>query len=154
MSVVLWLLVLAAFFQPSAARRLGAFLFVALAVCHDVFFRSLDGFEYYFSAAMFDLFAIVGLSAIRPVTKMAIRLQIICGVSIAYNLGGFILWFLYLPPFAYNTCYLFLYAVAAYVLLLRGHANVGGGAVLSGGAGFHKLVGAGRVIHSKNEGAL
>lgn len=138
MSVILGALVLAAFFQPSRARLVGALWFVSCAVLHDVFFSPLTGFEYYFSAALFDLFAIIGLASVRPITKMAIRLQIICGVSIAYNLGGFVLWFLYLPPFAYNTCYLFLYAVAAYVLLLRGHANVGGGAIRGGGAGVYQ----------------
>lgn len=147
---MLWALLIAAFYQPNTPRKFGAFVFVVPAILHDLFLGDLGGFEYYFSAALFDLFACAGLAAIRPVTKMAIRLQIICGVSIAFNLGGFVLWWLYMSPFAYNTCYLFLYAVAAYVLLLRGHANVGGGAVSRGGTGIFERVGSSWHVFIKN----
>jgi len=128
--------VIAAFLQPNAPRFFAAVAFVGVTLTHELFFPTLDGLNYYGSAALMDLSIIAITSGISPVPKMVLTLQKICLVSILANLAGWILWTLYYPPAAYDAALLALYVWALVSLINRSGLDVGGYTVASWGTCF------------------
>lgn len=125
---LIYALVVVAFIQPNAPRLFAAVSFVAIISLHEFLLSHLDGFQYYGSAALFDLLIIVLTSGINPVPKMVLSLHKVCITSILANLAGWLLWFLYYPPLAYDAAFVAIYAWALMTLIKRDglHGMVGG----------------------------
>jgi hypothetical protein len=119
-------IVIAAFFQPNAPRLFAAFCFAAFTLSHELFLSHLDGLAYYGSDALFELAIIILISGIDPVPRMVVALHKICMVAIVANLAGWVFWFFYLPPMAYDASFVVIYAWALTALLKRNGADVGG----------------------------
>lgn len=117
---------MAVFVQQNAPRLYAAFVFVGVTLLHDVAFSHLDGIAYYGSAALLDLAIMILLSGVHPLRKTVIRLQVICLISIIANMLGWLIWFVYLPPTAYNFTFFCLYLWALVELLKKDRDNVGG----------------------------
>lgn len=125
-SVLLAALALAALTQPTAPRLFAALIFVGVTLSHEFILSDLDGFAYYGSAALFDLCIIAATSGINPIPRMVITLHKICLISMGANLFGWILWFSYFPPDAYNALFSAIYLWALITLIIRGRVDVGG----------------------------
>ncbi len=125
-TVLIWLIIVMAFFQPNAPRLFAAITFVGITALHELFFSNYEGLYYYGGAALFDLFIIILISGINPVPKMVLTLQKICIVSMLVNLLGWILWFLYYPPLIYNVSFIGIYIWVLITLIKRTECYVGG----------------------------
>ena len=102
-------LVLLALSQPNTQRLYAASVFISITIGHDALLSKLDGLAYYGTAASLDLLIILITAGIDPVSKMVIRLQRVCIVSVLINLMGYAAWYLYMPPTVYNIAYCMLY---------------------------------------------
>lgn len=125
-TTLIFLIIVTAFFQPSAPRLFAALSFVGITALHELFFSDYEGLQYYGSAALFDLAIIILTSGINPVPKMVLSLHKICIVSIVANLLGWIMWFLYYPPMIYDLAFVAIYAWTLITLIKRNGLNVGG----------------------------
>ncbi len=123
---LMFALVAVAFIQPNAPRLFAAVVFVGVVSLHEALLSHLDGLQYYGSAALFDLLIIVLTSGINPVPRMVLSLHRLCIVSILLNMAGWVLWFFYFPPLAYDLAFVAVYAWALLILIKRDGANVGG----------------------------
>lgn len=132
------LVLLAAFMQPTPERAYAAGVFVSLTLVHEAALSHLEGFAYYGSAALFDLFVILATRAVRPLSQTIIDLHRLCLVCILLNLGGWVLWRSYSDPAAYNVAFLVVYAWALVIFSTRKRADVGGFAVGWRGAGLYR----------------
>lgn len=153
-TILIFLIIAIAFFQPSAPRLYAALVFVGVTTLHEVFFSNYEGLQYYGSAALFDLAVIVVASGINPVPKMVLNLQKICIVSIVANLAGWVMWFLYYPPLAYDLAFVVIYAWTLIVLIKRTGLNVGGYTVDSWATCFRFNRSAGHLYFNKNSGPI
>ena len=101
-------------------RASALLLFLLTSFIHHLILGSADGFLYYFSAALSDLFVIYALNRIKPAKMCVLYMQVICLAFAAVNFLGWVIWYLYYPPFVYNAiCYL-LYIIAIMIILKRG----------------------------------
>lgn len=126
LDIIMLALVVVSAFQPTREREYAAFLFTGFAVCHYVLMYDVDGWLYYFSAAALDaavVFFTLRLKIISPVIE---SIHSICYISIMMNFFGWLLWQLYLPPDAYNSAFLLIYAWAIMNLLRRETGDAGG----------------------------
>ena len=112
--------------QPTAQRIFAGAYFVLITLTHDIFLSSLDGFSYYGSAATGGLLAAVLMTGINPIPKIVLKLQVVCILSAILNFMGWVLWYLYLPPDAYNIAFICLYLYTVIILLSRDKEDVAG----------------------------
>jgi len=127
--ITTWLLgglALAAAMQPNAPRFFAAVLFVSATLLHELFLSDTEGALYYGTAALFDLAIIILTTGISPIPRMVIDLHKICMYSIVANFFGWVLWRNYLPPLAYDTAFVVVYAWALITLIKRNGHDVGG----------------------------
>lgn len=125
-TVLIGLIVVAAFIQPNAPRLFAALIYTGAMLLHEVIFADYVGLMYYGSAALLDLGIIVLTSGISPVPKMVLTLHKICLVSILANLAGWLMWYSYYPPLAYDAAFAVIYAWTLLTLINRDRLNVGG----------------------------
>lgn len=135
LSLLIAAICFAVLFQPTRERFVAGAAFAAFLVLHDLLLASADGFAYYGSAALVDLIIVALLHKIEPLPTMALALQRLCVVSIVTNFAGFLLWYNYSPPTAYNVAFLILNAWAVWILT-RDVRDVGDPADYRGGAGL------------------
>lgn len=95
----------------------GSAVFVLLSITH--YFTDFSGYGYYFSAALFDLIAVCLLNFVTY-NKTIYYLQLIALTSIILNFLGWVIWFFYFPPLAYDLAHTILYIIAVLVILRRG----------------------------------
>lgn len=100
--------------EKRKTNKIAIYTYVVLNFLHFLFFSDLRGDTYYLTASFFDFTIFICLSAIRGQTAWILQLTSI--VSLFVNLFGFIIWFLYWPPTAYNWAMLALYGVALYLI--------------------------------------
>lgn len=93
------------------ARNACGLLFVAASFLHSTFLAHLDGFLYYGSAALFAYLTLL-------LSSRSIVVQVICLISIALNMFGYMVWYLYIPPVIYNYNCFILYIVAAFIITM------------------------------------
>lgn len=117
--------IVVAFIQPSAPRLYAAVLFTAVILLHEFLLSDLEGLQYYGSAALFDLLIIGLTSGINPVPRMVLSLHRTCIASILVNSVGWVLWFFYFPPLAYDATFVLLYAWTLITFIKRDGDHVG-----------------------------
>ena len=120
------LMALSVLTQPNAPRLFAVLIFMAVTLSHDAIGGSMIGFWYYGSAALLDVGIIILTSGINPLPKMVVTLHRICMVSIAVNFFGWLMWYFYQPPTAYDSMFLVIYAWALMTFITRDTADVGG----------------------------
>lgn len=121
-TLLLFILLIVSALQRTDERQYAAMVFVSLAVIHHVFADNLNGWLYYFSAAMFDAFVVLFTLKLRILSRAIKTLHDICYASIVLNGLGWAAWMLYLPPDPYNASFIVLYSWAI-INLLRKDAN-------------------------------
>jgi len=132
-TLLLYALVAMAALQPNSPRFFAAILFTGVTLIHEWVLGSYGGFEYYGSAAIFDLFIIIVVGRVRPLSGMVLGLQKICVVSIFLNLVGWLMWVLYLPPLVYDTSYAGLYLWSLIIMMKRDTDDAMGSTGVVGG---------------------
>lgn len=124
--LLIYILTLAAVFQPDKERRAVAGVFCCATLCHELFLSDIDGFLYYGSAALFDLAIISILSKMHIISGIALKLQRICVVSIIVNFFGWACWYNYFSPVVYNLSFILIYLWVLALLLQRNtHFDLG-----------------------------
>lgn len=121
------LLMVAVFLQPNAPRFYAAVCFLAITLSHEGIAGHLTGLAYYGSAALFDLLIIILTAGINPVPRMVLWLHRVCMVSIVANGIGWVMWYAYWPPYAYDATFIVIYLWALVTLLERDAADDMGG---------------------------
>jgi len=115
--ILTFIILLIALVQPSEERRFSALLFSCLSLVHYFVFYDFDGLAYYGSAALFDLMVILFTVKLRITSTMICDLHNICIASILLNGIGWVMWMLYMPPYAYNASFVALYVFAVITLI-------------------------------------
>jgi len=117
MTVLIVLIVIAALFQDTPAKRLVATFLAALIVIHEVFFSDLSGFTYYLSAAILDLVFIAVVCRGKSVPLLGLILANLSLMSIGINFIGWACFIAYLEPTVYNGATNLLYFLTFLTLL-------------------------------------
>ena len=112
--------------QPTAPRFFAVAVFLCATLIHDMALTHLDGFLYYGSAALLDLFIIGVTSGIQPTPNLVIDLHRICMLSMVANLAGWLLWLAYFPPITYDVVFIGLYSWALWLFVKKDGCDVGG----------------------------
>ena len=110
-------------FQKSQQRLLLASFYVLINTAHLLLFTGLDGSSYYLVSALFDLLIMTSVSAIC--IPQTLSIQKLCIISITANFAGWLMWYLYLDPTAYNAVFIAIYIYAIMILTSRDKSNVG-----------------------------
>lgn len=92
--------------------------FASVCYGHDILLGWADGFAYHGSAALAGLLVVWLLRRGNP-TDVAVCLAFASVATVAGNLLGFVLWFLYLPPYAYNMFFIGVYLYALWVIITK-----------------------------------
>lgn len=124
-TVLIMLVVIATILQKDQANLSAALIITSLTLFHELFFSAYDGTKYYLSAALFDMAAIILLSRLNPLPKIALDLQIVSFVSILTNTMGWVVWFRYYPPVIYDLAYVVIYSWVLLLLIKRIRLHVG-----------------------------
>lgn len=122
-------LILLAHFQPNASRTCAAACFAGVSAAHGLLFWSLDGFSYYFSAALFNLATVALLNCVRPICRTTIQLQRIAFAMILANGLGALLWYYYFEPTFYNWAFAALYGWGCATIFPTGPRDKNGFAI-------------------------
>ena len=110
-------------FQKSQQRLLLASFYVLINTVHLLLFNGLDGSSYYVVSALFDLLVMTSVSAIC--IPQTLSIQKLCIISITANFAGWLMWYLYLDPAAYNAVFIAIYLYAIVILTSRDTSDVG-----------------------------
>ena len=110
-------------FQKSQQRLLLASFYVLINTVHLLLFNGLYGSSYYLVSALFDLLVMTSVSSIH--IPQTLSVQKLCIISIVANFAGWVMWFLYLDPAAYNVVFIAIYIYAIIILTSRDASDVG-----------------------------
>lgn len=116
-TLLIFIVGLCAIFQPTKARREAALVFIVITMLHELLFYDRVGLFYYGTAALFDVIIIVCTANLVVISGLVKSIHRISIASIVFNMSGWIMWRLYLPPVAYDMVFILLYAWAILVLL-------------------------------------
>lgn len=131
-SCLLGAIFLVSWIQPTKQRRISA-LVASIPTCwHHIGYLDVQGFAYYASAAVIDAGMIIALSFVRPVCALAIRLQVLCVISIALNTLGWILWQTGYVSTLYDGAYVIFYSYMLAIMIKRGYSKHVGDNTASG----------------------
>lgn len=119
--VLMYVIGMCVFVQKTTPRLLAAAAFAGLIIAHDTAFHALsdDPFWYYLTGGITDLTAMAALSNLKRVPRLAIDLQMIAGISLVYNVMGWLMFMRGYDTSAYVAMYVVLYAWAVVVLLME-----------------------------------
>lgn len=134
--------------QPTDERRVAALLFSVSAISHHAAMYYVDGWIYYFSAAMLDAFVVMLTIRMRIISPVIESIHAICYVSIVINAFGWCMWMLYMPPDAYNAAFLFVYAWLLITLLKKETSDAGRNS--SVGVGYSDVLSASCESNNRN----
>lgn len=139
--LVILILCITVLFQPNRQRFAVALIASFTPIVHDLLFGGVEGVDYFTSASLACLVAVILVGVVNPVSWTALSIQRIFLGMIGLNiLGAFIYWHGYNPAIYANLFYC-AYAFAAVVLLTRDRADVGGHGVDRGGFEIHRYCG-------------
>jgi hypothetical protein len=128
-SVLLCVIGIFAWCQPSVARRKTAFLFAIPTLLFALIAGLLNDQWYYMGAALTDSLAIILLSFFVTIDKLAVRLMILSAVSMSLNVVGLAMYEMYQPSTIYDALFITLYVGVVIALADQEGSNVGiGGA--------------------------
>jgi len=150
-SVLLCVIGIFAWCQPSAARRKTAFLFATPTLIFALIGGLLSDEWYYVCAALTDSLAIILLSFFVTIDKLAVRLMILSAVSMSLNVVGLAMYEMYQPSTIYDALFIALYIGVVITLADQECSNVGnGGADRLRPGGLHNADPSLRVSHQSD----
>ena len=112
---LLTVIALVVLISPRLCRpdRVASLAFVVVNLLHEIVSYSHTAIAYYGSSALSHLLIMTIINiTIRP-TKLALRLQYLCLLSIIVDFAGWIAWFSYLNHEVYNIAFYCIYVAAA-----------------------------------------
>lgn len=115
--------------QPTRMRRNTALLYVIPTIVFAFASTDLGDRWYYIGAALTDLFTIILISFVVPLTRLSLSLIAIATLSVIGNLVGMLLWYMSVPAMAYNMFFLALYVGALAALHEKDGTHVGMGGI-------------------------
>jgi hypothetical protein len=124
-SVLLCVIAIFAWCQPSAARRRTALIFAAPTLAFTLVSGLFDDQWYYINAALTDSLAIILLSSLVVIDRLAVRLMILSAVSMSLNVVGLAMYEMYQPSTIYDALFIALYAGVVIALADQEGSNVG-----------------------------
>lgn len=124
-SVLLCVIGIFAWCQPSAARRKTAFIFATPTLAFALFAGLLGDEWYYVIAALTDSLAIILLSFFVVPDKLTVRLMILSAVSMSLNIVGLAMYEMYQPSTIYDALFVALYIGVIMALADQEGSNVG-----------------------------
>lgn len=128
-SALLCVMGIFAWCQPSAARRKTAFIFATPTLLFALFGGLFSDEWYYVCAALTDSLAIILLSSLVTIDRLAVRLMILSAVSMSLNVVGLAMYEMYQPSTIYDALFITLYIGVIIALADQEGSNVGiGGA--------------------------
>lgn len=128
-TLLLCVLAVMAVTQPTSVRRNTALLYVIPTVAFALGSPDMSDKWYYIGAALTDLFTIILISFIVPLTRLSLSLIAIATLSVIGNLVGMLLWYMSVPAMAYNMFFLALYVGALAALYEKDGTHVGMGGI-------------------------
>ena len=123
-TALLYAITLSACFQRTAQNLYGAVIFVGAALLFELVAPALDGWSRHGGSAIINLVAILILSGVRPACWMVYRLKLILLLSMLVNFAGWVMWYQYLPPTAYDAGLVVVFSLALFALI-KGAGDVG-----------------------------
>jgi hypothetical protein len=147
--VLLCLIGIFAWCQPSAARRKTALLYATPTLMFTLVSGLLSDEWYYMGAALIDSLTIILLSWLVVVDKLAVRLMILSAISMSLNIVGLVMYEMHQPATFYDALFIALYIGVIIAIVDQECSNVG-----MGGAGrLHpgSLRNAGSSIHASHQ---
>ena len=126
-SVLLCVIGIFAWCQPSAVRRKTAFLFAIPTLLFALVSGLLNDQWYYMGAALTDSLAIILLSSLVGIDRLVVRLMILSAVSMSLNIVGFAMYEMYQPSTIYDALFIALYIGVVIALADQEGSNVGMG---------------------------
>ena len=150
-TALLYAITLSVCFQRTAQNLYGAVIFVGAALLFELIGPSLDGWARHGGAAIINLVAILILSGVRTACWMVYRLKLILLLSMLVNFAGWIIWYFYLPPTAYDAGLVIVYSLALKALV-EGVGNVGDFTAHSWRTCFSSPFNKSFFLHNKQQG--
>jgi hypothetical protein len=126
-SVLLCVIGIFTWCQPSAARRRTSFLFAMPTLVFTLMSGPLSDEWYYMGAALIDSITIILLSWLVATDKLAVRLMILSAISMSLNIVGLGMYEMYQPSTIYDALFIALYVGVIVVLADQEGSNVGMG---------------------------
>jgi hypothetical protein len=124
-SVLLCVIGIFAWCQPSAARRRTAFMFATPTILFTLVSGLLSDQWYYIGAALTDSLTIILLSFFVTIDKLAVRLMILSAVSLSLNVVGLAMYEMHQPSTIYDALFIALYIGVVIALADQECSNVG-----------------------------
>jgi hypothetical protein len=124
-TVLLCVIGIFAWCQPTAARRRTALIFATPTLVFTLFGGLLDDEWYYVCAALTDSLAIILLSSLVTIDRLAVRLMILSAVSMSLNVAGLAMYEMYQPSTIYDALFIALYIGVVIALADQEGSNVG-----------------------------
>lgn len=126
-AVLLCVIGIFAWCQPSAARRKTAILFASPTLLFTIVSGLFSDEWYYIGAALTDSLTIILLSFFVTIDKMAVRLMILSVVSMCLNIAGLTMYEMYQPATIYDALFIALYVGVIIAMADQEGSNVGMG---------------------------
>ena len=119
MTYLIFALCFVPFFQPTHHRRQVAALYALAVGAMELGGPYLGDYAYYLTGGALDALVIV-LVAQMAYSSFGAAVQYISLASLFTNALGFLTWFNYMEPTAYNHSFITVYAVALFILVTGG----------------------------------
>ena len=125
--VLLCVIGIFAWCQPSAVRRKTAFLFATPTLLFALVSGLLSDRWYYMGAALTDSLTIILLSFFVTIDKLTVRLMILSAVSLSLNVVGLAMYEMHQSSTIYDALFIALYIGVVIALADQECSNVGTG---------------------------
>ena len=119
MTYLIFALCFVPFFQPTHHRRQVAALYALTVGALELGGPYLGDYAYYLTGGALDAL-VIALIARMAYSNFAAAVQYISLASLLTNALGFLAWFNYMEPTAYNHSFLAVYAAALFILVTGG----------------------------------
>lgn len=101
-------------------------LFAGVALVFQMTLADVDGWAYFPLAALCD-FTVAAIAYRFGMSRKATDVMLVSLVSLALNLFGWVMWYLYLPSTAYEVAFQIFYPVVAMLFARKGGGGDGAG---------------------------
>jgi hypothetical protein len=119
MTYLIFALCFVPFFQPTHHRRQVAALYALAVGAMELGGPYLGDYAYYLTGGALDAL-VIALIARMAYSNFGAAIQYISLASLFTNALGFLTWFNYMEPTAYNHSFIAVYAVALFILVTGG----------------------------------
>lgn len=127
--------------QPSAERREVACAYALVNMGHFLLISWwISDFWYYVSAGIADVVIMSIIVHMHKIPEIGLLLLRACLLELMVNAFGWVLWWRYAPPDAYNALYQCVQIWIVFILMKKGEADEWGGFTVGNWRDFVRLV--------------